>query len=181
MLQISPDPPDSTGDSCPARPDSGAYDPVMGALVEMWEGPVGILCQTGPGFLRLKGALIGKVAWHGEHGGTGPGWWDVSLLTCTTAVDPLLIKDERKNVLFVECFFFWCRFWFWNSDIFSLVLKGFGRYCTTFAAIHTVFSCIGKTKRSMLKCCKCILLLTRWIHKAMKISRRDQAKVQKLH
>lgn len=35
MLQISPDLQDSTGDSCPVRPDSGAYDPVMGALVEI--------------------------------------------------------------------------------------------------------------------------------------------------
>lgn len=35
MLQISPDPQDSTGDSCPVLPDSGAYDPVMGALVEI--------------------------------------------------------------------------------------------------------------------------------------------------
>lgn len=35
MLQISPDPRDSTGDSCPAWPDFGAYDPVMGALVEI--------------------------------------------------------------------------------------------------------------------------------------------------
>lgn len=35
MLQISTDPQDSAGDSCPVLPDSEAYDPVMGALVDI--------------------------------------------------------------------------------------------------------------------------------------------------
>lgn len=33
---------------------------------------MGIDCQSAPGFLRLKGALIGKVVGHRKHGGTGP-------------------------------------------------------------------------------------------------------------
>lgn len=33
---------------------------------------MGIDGQTAPGFLRLKGALIGKVVWRRKHGGTGP-------------------------------------------------------------------------------------------------------------
>lgn len=35
MLQISSDPLDSTGDSCPVESHSAAYDPVMGALVDI--------------------------------------------------------------------------------------------------------------------------------------------------
>lgn len=35
MLQISADPCGSTGDSCPVWADAGAYDPVMGVLVEI--------------------------------------------------------------------------------------------------------------------------------------------------
>lgn len=35
MLQISPDLQEPSGDSCPALPDSTAYDLVMGSLVEI--------------------------------------------------------------------------------------------------------------------------------------------------
>lgn len=72
MLQISPDPQEPTGDSCPLLPDSAAYDPVMGALVEIWEDPLGIWRQAGADFLRLKGTLIGNVAQCREHRGSGP-------------------------------------------------------------------------------------------------------------
>lgn len=72
MLQISSDPQDSAGDSRPLSSHSGASDPVMAALVDIWEAPLGIRCPIGPGVPGLTQALIGKTAEWREDGGQVP-------------------------------------------------------------------------------------------------------------
>lgn len=72
MLQISSDPRDSAGDSRPLSSHSGASDPVMAALVDIWEAPLGIRCPIGPGVPGLTQALIGKTAEWREDGGQVP-------------------------------------------------------------------------------------------------------------